>query len=154
MKYPDSATLRNQLNLEWQDFFQTRTQSWKSLEISSLLIVGLVGVGLKVNDIWVTLTIGAIVIYSAISGIFITLHHRDIQVTQNRHVLNLEKALHLHSIKLITRRSSPQRYKIIDIINPFKMSTPLFIIKMHLSIVCFTIIYVIAILLNIKTIKI
>jgi ABC-type lipoprotein release transport system permease subunit len=141
MRTPDPETLRNQLNIEWNDFFQTRAQSWKSLEFVSALVIGLVGVGLKIDDFWVTLALGTIVIFAAILGFLITLHHRNVQLQQNVHVTRLEKELNLDNV--LKRQDYPQKYKIIDWINPFKKSTPLIIMKMHILIIIFVVIYLV-----------
>jgi hypothetical protein len=135
----ENETLRNQLNIEWNDFFQSRTQSWKSLEVVSALFIGLVGAGFKIDNLKVTTTLGIIVIVAAILGFQITLHHRTVQLEQHERVIRLETELKLTTV--LKRKSEPKKYKIVDWINPFKMSTPLIIMKMHLIIISFVVIY-------------
>ena len=50
---PDNETLRRGLELEWQDFIQTRGQTWRTLEIEAALIVGMVGADFKFDNRWV-----------------------------------------------------------------------------------------------------
>jgi hypothetical protein len=40
---PSEETLRKMLEIQWRDHFQTRLQTWKALEITSVLAVALVG---------------------------------------------------------------------------------------------------------------
>jgi len=46
---PTEAALLKMLEMQWQDHFQTRVQTWKSLEIATPMIVALVALdwGLK-----------------------------------------------------------------------------------------------------------
>ena len=42
-------TLLKQYEIQWQDHFQTRSQTWKGLEISVILAVALVGLDWKID---------------------------------------------------------------------------------------------------------
>jgi len=109
--YPDKETLRHQLQLEWQDHIQTRAQTWKSLEIEVFLTIGFVGADIKFDNIWVTIVLGIIFFASSVSGIAITIHHREGQRRKFIHIDNLEQALGLHQKDLLPDVHPPVPFK-------------------------------------------
>jgi len=138
---PDSKSILKVLELGWQDFFHARTQTWETLKIEAALVVGLIGADFKFDNVWVALLFGGLIVLATFSGILITLHHREGQITQYRHISNAEKALHL-SPNIIDGIKLPESIHWIDIINPKAHNTPLFILRMHIAIMLFALIYV------------
>lgn len=76
---PSIESLQIQLKIEWDDHVQTREQSWKTFQYEILLIAGLVGADLKINDIRMTLVMGIFMILFAIFGYRINKRHKDVQ---------------------------------------------------------------------------
>ena len=141
-KLPTEESLRNQLQLEWQDHIQTRSQTWKTLEIEAALVLGLIGADFKFDNIGVVVILGVLIVISCISGIGITVHHRIGQIRKFTHIDRIEEALGLHQKGLLDGVHPPAKFKWSDIINPTRNNTPLFILRMHFAILLFTLIYV------------
>ena len=143
---PDKQTLLHQLQLTWQDHIQTRNQTWKTLEIEAALVLGLIGADLKFNNTWVTIIIGIVLIVASLSGIAITVHHRRGQIRKFIHMIRIEKTLGLHRPGLLDDVHPPREFKWSDLINPNpkRINTPLFILRMHIAMLAFTIIYIVA----------
>ena len=140
----ENESLRNQLQIEWQDHIQTRSQTWKTLEIEAALVLGLIGADIKFDNIFVVLIIGIILLLSSLSGIATTIHHRKAQIRKFTHIDRIEEKLGLHTKDLLSDVHPPANFRWSDIINPKKMNTPLFILRMHFTILFFTIVYIIA----------
>ena len=47
---PSEESLRKMLDIQWQDHFQTRAQTWKALEITAVLAVAMVGVDWRIAN--------------------------------------------------------------------------------------------------------
>src|SRR5947209_12268335 len=73
------AALLKTLEIQWQDHFQTRTQTWKTLEISALLAVALVGIDWRIGNPLVTIVAASLLILVTQFGIQITLKHRKVE---------------------------------------------------------------------------
>jgi len=138
---PSEETLRQQLQLEWQDNIQTRSQTWKTLEMEAALVIGLIGVDIKFDLLWVALILGVLVVISCLSGIAISIHHRNGQVRKFIHIDRLEAALGLHHPGLLDDVHPPERFRWIDVLNPTRTNTPLFILRTHFAILLFALIY-------------
>ncbi len=139
---PEQESLRVALQLAWQDFFHARTQTWRTLEIEVALTVGLVGADYKFDSVLLAIVLGTLVILAAISGLLITIHHRIGQVTQYRHITNIEDCLELRGV--ITGVTLPEPFKWFDLIDYKRRYTPVHIMRMHIAIGLFAIIYVVA----------
>ena len=139
--FPDKEVLLKALELEWQDFIQTRRQTWRTLEIEGALIVGLIGADFKFNEPLIAFLIGILVIIATLSGSLITIHHRRGQILKYEHINRLEKALGLQEAGLIDNVHLPEEFKWLHLVNPTKWNTPLFILRMHFAMMIFTIIY-------------
>ncbi len=143
-KEPTEETLRTQLQIEWRDHIQTRSQTWKTLEIEALLVVGLIGADLKFNNIWVVVILGFVLFFASLSGIAITKHHRTGQIRKFTHIDRIEETLGLHQPGLLDSVHPPRAFKWSDIFDLKKVNTPLFILRMHIAIFLFTLVYVVA----------
>ena len=147
-KSVDPETLRKALELEWQDHFDMRDQTWRTLQVEAALVVGLIGADYQFDEIWVTITVGLLILFVTISGMQITLHHRRAQLFKFENIIKLEKELGLFVPRLLGTAKAPRPFVWTDIFHPFRMNTPLFIMRAHLAILVFTIVYVLARLLN------
>lgn len=141
---PDKETLRSTLDLEWQDHFQTRRQTWKTLEIAALLLVGFVLADLRLRDTWAVTVLGLLTAGVSLTGAMASLHHRRAQVRKFTHIDRLEEALGLHRSGLLDDVHPPPLFRWTDLVNPRRMNTPLFIFRAHLAILLFVVVYVTA----------
>ncbi|UCG52354.1 MAG: hypothetical protein JSW58_02030 [Candidatus Latescibacterota bacterium] len=141
---PDRDTLRHALDIEWQDHFQTRRQTWRTLEIVAILLLGFVAADLRLNSTWVTIVLGFLVILASLAGVSISLHHREAQVRKFTHIDRLEDALGLHRTGLLDDVHPPRSFTWADVLNPRRMNTPLFVLRMHLFIFIFVVVYMLA----------
>ena len=139
---PDNETLRRGLELEWQDFIQTRGQTWRTLEIEAALIVGMVGADFKFDNRWVAVALGCLVITATVCGIMITIHHRKGQIIKYQYIKRFEKALGLNREELLGDPRLPEAFKWRHVVHCGKWNTPLFILRMHIALMAFTMIYV------------
>ena len=134
---PSEDTLRKMLEIQWQDHFQTRSQTWKALEITSILAVALVGFDWQVDNRIATIG-GAILLFLVAQfGVLITLKHRIVEATKFRKISELERELGIadENLKL------PQPISWWSIFQFRKSNTPLFILRMHFAIQVFAIGY-------------
>lgn len=134
---PSEETLRKMLDIQWQDHFQTRTQTWKALEITAVLAVALVGLDWQIGNRIVTIGVAALLFIVAQFGILITLRHRAVEVTKFRIIASLEKQLGIadESLKL------PQLTNWFSIFQFWKSNTSLFILRVHFIIQVFAVGY-------------
>lgn len=141
-KTADDEALRTQLQIEWQDHFQTRAQSWRTIQISGALVLGLVGADIKFNEIWVTTTIGILLILTSLSSVAVTLRHWRIQIGIFRRIYRIEELLGL--LNSLGEGHTPGTYSKFDVINPKRPYVPVFIIRIHIIITVFTVFYILA----------
>ena len=74
---PSEAALLKLLEIQWQDHFQTRRQTWEALRISALIAVTLVGVDWKINQPIITIVCAVLLALVALFGMQITIRHRN-----------------------------------------------------------------------------
>jgi hypothetical protein len=130
-------TLRKMLEIQWQDHFQTRAQTWKALEMTALLAVALVGFDWLVNN-WIATVGGSILLFLiAQFGILITLKHRLVEITKFRKISELEAELGMADQEL----KLPQPLSWWSIFQIRRSNTPLFILRMYFVIQVFAIGY-------------
>ncbi len=134
---PSEETLRKMLEIQWQDHFQTRAQTWKALQMTALLAVALVAFDWRVDNRIATVG-GAILLFLiAQFGILITLKHRIVEITKFRKISELETELGMTDKEL----KLPQPLSWRSIFQFSKSNTPLFILRMHFAIQIFAIGY-------------
>jgi ABC-type siderophore export system fused ATPase/permease subunit len=125
------------LEIQWQDHFQTRAQTWKALEITGLLAVALVGLDWQIGNRAVTIAATILLFLIAQFGIFITLKHREVERTKFKKIAELEEKLGIADEKL----QLPQPISWWSIFNFQRSNSPLFILRMHFIIQLFAIGY-------------
>lgn len=123
------------LEIQWQDHFQTRIQTWKSLEISAILTIALIGSVWQLDNPVITIVGGALLGIIAISGCQITFWHRKAEQTKFRKISELEKLLGLEDPKL----QPPRSINLFSVIKFNQSNTSLFILRMHFIILLFAI---------------
>jgi disulfide bond formation protein DsbB len=136
--------LRHALRIEWDDHFQTRKQTWKTLEIAAILLAGFIVVDWRFQNLWLMSVLAVLLLYTSISGVVVSWHHRKAQIRKFQHIDRLEEALGLHKPGLLDDVRPPRPFRPLDVLNLPKMSTPLFILRMHLAFLVFLAVYVIA----------
>jgi hypothetical protein len=134
---PSEDTLRKLLEIQWQDHFQTRSQTWKALEVTSILAVALVGFDWQVHNHVATIYGTLLLFLIAQFGVLITIKHRFVEITKFKKISELESALGVadENLKL------PQPISWWSIFQFWKSNTPLFILRMHFAIQLFAIGY-------------
>jgi disulfide bond formation protein DsbB len=143
-KDPTPETLRQQLDIQWQDHFQTREQTWKALQMVAVLFVGYIGAGLKADNPWLIWAGGVVCILAACFGIAVTIHHRKVQITKHTFIHRLEDKLGLHRDDLLAEVGAPSPFRWAGILNFRHMATPTFILLMHVAILALAAIYMFA----------
>jgi len=139
---PSEETLRKMLEMQWQDHFQTRTQTWKALEISALVAVALVGVDWRLENRWVTIAVSGLLLLLALLGMQITLRHRTVEIRTFELVIAVERELGAGVLVRRLRLKKPNRIAWWDIFVPWRSNTPLFILRMYFIIMLFALCYV------------
>jgi hypothetical protein len=147
IKKPSEASLLKLLDIQWQDHFQTRNQTWKALEIAALLAVALVGADWKINNQQVTMVVAFLLATVALFGMQITLRHRNrVEVMKFNIIKSVGEDLGLVDSKL----ELPKSIHWWDVFLFWKSNTSLFILRMQFVILIFSIGYLVLRLLGIK----
>lgn len=131
----DKETLLKVLEMEWQDHFQTRAQTWKALEVAAILTVALVGLDLRVGDLAITIAAAILLIFVAFFGIAITVRHRNVTEIKIFNLISLiEKKLGVINPDF---DNSPQSIRPWSLLRLWESNVPLFIVRMYLIIIFF-----------------
>ena len=141
----DADSIRLAMDLAWRDHHHMREQTWRALQIEAALAVGLVGVDWQIQNIYVTIAAGVLVVIAAIFGVLITLHHRKGEIRKFTHIVNCEEALGLHGKDLLPPGTTnlPKPLRFLDSLNPRVQNTSAFILRMHLAILIFAVLYIV-----------
>jgi len=135
-------SIRLAMDEAWRDHQHTREQTWKALQIEFALAAGTIGSTWSLDSLVAQILGALFVLLVTLCGIQITLRHRNrVEVTKFRHIMNCEEALGLHSENLISGVKMPGPISIGLAFNPFRGNTSLFILRMHLAILVFTLLY-------------
>lgn len=137
LKNASEDTLIKLLDIQWQDHFQTRSQTWKALEITAILAIALVGLDWQADNRLVTIGSATLLFIVAQFGVLITLRHRNVEITKFRIITSLEEQLGVADENL----ALPKPINWFSIFLFWKSNTPLFILRMHFIIQLFAIGY-------------
>ena len=140
---PDKETLRHQLEIQWKDHFQTRQQTWKPLEIQAAILLAVIAADVKLNNLSVLIVFVILLGISTVFGIFVTVHHRKVQIQKFLFIHTIEEKLGLHNPGYMDGIHKPEQFKWIKVLDPRKLATPTFILLMQIMILVFSIIYII-----------
>ncbi len=142
---PSEAALLKLLDIQWQDHFQTRSQTWKALEITALIAVALVGLDWKIDNRLVTLVVAGLLAIVALFGMQITVRHRNnVEVMKFKIIKSVGEELGLVDSKL--ELPNPIRWWYVFLF--WKSNTSLFILRMQFVILLFAIGYLVFRLLD------
>ena len=136
---PTEETLLKALEIQWQDHFQTRSQTWKALEITAILAVALVGLDWRLDNPIATIGTAFLLMLVAQFGIQITLRHRNVMVTKFRIITSLDEQLGIADPTL--KLPKPISWRSIFLLR--QSNTSLFILRMHFIIQLFAIGYLV-----------
>ncbi len=133
------SSLEIGMDLAWKDHHHARNQTWEALKMEILLAIALIGVDVS-KVMGGALPIGSILLFLlTISGIMITLHHRDLERRKFRHLMHCEDALGLRPY--IDGVDLPRPIYIWDVFFPWKSNTILFILRMHFALLTISLIF-------------
>ncbi len=145
-KKPTEAALMKLLDIQWQDHFQTRSQTWKALEITALISIALVGLDWQIDNRLVTVAAASLLAIVSLFGMQITLRHRNkAEITNFIIIQSVSKELALDDSKL----ELPKPIRWWDIFLFWKSNTSLFILRMQFVILLFAIFYLLLRLLGV-----
>lgn len=139
---PDKESIRAVMDQAWRDHHHARDQTWRALQIEFLIVAAVVGVNWQIESPFAAAISGFLILFTALSGIQITLHHRNrVEITKFRHIMHCEEALGLHSPELIDGVTMPKPIKFWHVFAPWKGNTALFILRMHVVILVFSVLF-------------
>ncbi len=133
------------LELEWYDHIQTRSQTWRTLEIEAALVVAMIGIDWQIAATWATVVAALAVTLGGVSGALITKHHRNTESRKFENIIRLEEELEgsvgapFYTGASWVKCPAPLRWR--DLINPKVVCTPMFILRMHVMMIVFGSIY-------------
>jgi hypothetical protein len=126
-KMSDEAVMKI-LELEWQDHFQTRQQTWLALQTTSILTVSLVGFQWSSGNTFVGFFGALLLIGISVIGMHITIRHRNsTEINKFTLIIAAEKRLGFDPEGL----KIPDAIKLKDILLFKKMNTSLFLLRMQ-----------------------
>ena len=121
------------LELQWQDHFHARNQTWKALSVSGALAVALIGLDWQTDEPIVTLIASLLLAFVAIFGMQITIRHRNnVETKKFKSIIELEKLLGLDSDHVI-----PYKIKWWYVFCLRKSNTSLFMLRIQFVVLVF-----------------
>lgn len=103
---PSEESVRAAMAAAWQDHHHARDQTWRALQMEAILGAGLVSVDAQFDSALPTSLAGALVVFAACFGIWITLNHRKLERRKFIHIMNCEELLGLHRDDIIPLQSA------------------------------------------------
>jgi len=141
---PEQESIRLAMNQAWQDHHHTRDQTWKALQAELVICAGVIGINWQIQSFWLTVLSGILLFIVTLCGIQITLRHRNkVELRKFTHIMNCEEALGLHRKDLICDVKKPDPIFFWDAFRPKKGNTALFILRMHIAIWVFSILFIV-----------
>lgn len=165
---PSDDSLRKVMELAWQDHHHARDQTWKTVQIVAVLGAGLLTIDFQHKSLVFTTLAAFLVILAATVGIGITWHHRLLERRKLIHLMNCEERLGLHRDDILPLHPDDENYRevpdefdkksrrvrdgavklpkpftAVDVFNPLKHNTSLFVLRAHCSIIAFCVLIVI-----------
>lgn len=127
----------------WRDHQHTRDQTWKALQMEFVIAAAVVGLNWKISSVYGALISGFVLFILALCGVQITLRHRNrVELDKFRHIMHCEEALGLHRSELIDGVQMPRPISFFQAFNPVKGNTALFILRMHIAILGFSLLFI------------
>lgn len=140
----ENESVRKAMDEAWRDHQHTRDQTWKALQAEFLLAVAVVGAAWQTHSTVVIVGAATLVFVVSLCGIQITLRHRNsVELMKFRHIMNCEEVLGLHRDDLISGVKMPQAVSFLDAFRRTKANTAVFILRMHVAIMFFSLLILI-----------
>jgi hypothetical protein len=138
----DVGVLLKCLELEWNDHFQTRAQTWRTLQIEAVIAAGLIGIDVRLESATATVGAAVLLVIATTFGALITLRHREVEQVKFKHIIEIERRLGLVGEGAVLEGVRvPSPIRLVDAAQPRKSNTALFILRMHLTLMAFGILY-------------
>jgi hypothetical protein len=144
MEHAEPESIRLAMDQAWRDHHHVRDQTWRALPVELVLAAGMVVIGVQFDSPTPTVAAGALLVLCAMCSVGMTLQHRKVEIRKFTHIMNCEEALGLHTPGLIANVKLPGPFTVSDALKVWKTNTLLFILRMHIAIALFGVIYVIA----------
>ena len=160
---PDKETVRAAMNAAWRDHHHARDQTWRALQMVAILGAGLVSIDVGYGSMAATTAAGVLVVLAAWFGLSITKNHRALERRKFIHIMNCEEWLGLHQDELIPLKTHhegkedkapadvrdswvavPASFSFWNVVNLRKHNTSLFIMRLHLAVMLFAVVFVLA----------
>lgn len=142
MKEIESESIRAAMHDAWHDHHHARDQTWRALQIEFFIAAAVVGANWQMDSPFTAVISVLLVIVVALCGVEITVHYRNrVEDDKFRHIMHCEEALGLRRDDLIDGVKPPQRIKFWDVFNPWRKNTALFILRMHVGILMFALLF-------------
>jgi len=138
--FPQPESIRQAMDEAWRDHHHARDQTWKAVQMEAVLAAGLVTIDVQFQSVVATTLTAVLVVFSAVSGILISFHHRGVERRKFEHILNCEEALGLHGPNLISGVYLPDKLRLRDAFIPSVGNTAVFIVRLHLAILFFALV--------------
>lgn len=155
----DKESVRLRMHIAWLDHWHSRDQSWKALQFVAVIFVAFIGIDFRFENAYVTAAAGLISILAAVSGLAVTMHHRNgVQVREFKLINRFQRYLGLmckysdrgnkkgisiddkcdscsikcdYVIRMDDGIKDPEPIKIWDIFGYKKNNTPLFLMRIY-----------------------
>lgn len=155
---PSDESLMKAMELAWRDHHHARDQTWKTVQIVAVLGAGLLSIDFAYENLIATRFAAILVILAAAFGVGITWNHRKLEIRKFIHIMNCEELLGLHrddiipldagddSMKEKNKRvrdgavGVPAKFHLVDVVHPWRHSTALFILRIHIAIMGFALV--------------
>lgn len=145
---PSENAVVARLQIAWQDHHHARDQSWKGLQVVVVAFAAMIGLDLSSEIGPDTVAIaGVATVLLALSGMAITKHHRNsTQVREFSFINNMQRFLGLEREDLLVPEEiyEPEKMKTLDILNPLKNHTVLFMMRAYFAMAAISIAVVIS----------
>ena len=105
--------------------------------------MAVIAADIRLNNPWILIPLGGVMIIAAIFGIAVTIHHRKVQIQKFKFIFRLEEYLGLHRPSLMDGVAEPTEFRWRYIFNFKKIANQTFILVMHFLLLIFTILYII-----------
>jgi hypothetical protein len=149
---PDPISVRLALEVAWRDHYNAREQSWRAVQMEAVLGSGLVSGDAQFGKLAATAAAAVLVGLVGLFGIWISLHHRELERRKFIHIDNFERFLRLRRDDLIPAArphfeggvALPEALSFWAVFDPRRRSTSVFILRIHLAVMLFALIVFLA----------
>jgi hypothetical protein len=138
---PDADSVRVSLSDAWREHQHARDQTWTALKLTVALVAGFVAVEVRFHNHIATSFGAFLVIAQAAGGLLIAKHHRTYQIQKFRHIRNFQQFLGLERADLISDAEDPKPIRWRDLFHVKRHNTVLFIMRMHLGVIAFALLF-------------